>query len=136
MKFEEVFMVDPVVHAKMTMLIQHEKKLKAELEELRKDIPTWAKRVELAQAKGMGDLTRQAGDRLQALQARVAEIEHEFDVIQMDRDMLRYQARRPTGIEAERAEALLDSVRLAGLVDPDANDENTKNVTFDFTDEE
>lgn len=129
-------MVDPVVHAKMTMLIQHEKKLKAELEELRKDIPTWAKRVELAQAKGMADLVRQAGDRLQALQARVAEIEHEFEVIQMDRDMLRYQARRPTGIEAERAEALLDSVRLAGLVDPDANDNSSKNVTFDFTDEE
>ncbi len=136
MKIDEVSMVDPVVHAKMTMLIQHEKKLKAELEELKKDIPTWAKRVELAQVKGMGDLARQAGERLASLEARVREIEHEFEVIQMDRDMLKYEARRPSGVEAERAEALLDSIRLAGLVDPDANEHKTDNMTFDFTDEE
>ena len=129
-------MVDPVVHAKMTMLIQQEKKLKDELATIQDELPTWEKRVQLAKQKGMIDLARQARERADQLTSRVAAIEHEFEVIQMDKDMLRYEAKRPSGAEVERAEALLDSVRLGGLVDPDRNTSATDKVTFDFNEED
>ena len=130
-------MVDPVVHAKMTMLIQQEKKLKAEMETLDSEIPTWEKRVDLARQKGMTDLAKQARARADELRARVVAIEHELEVIQMDKDMLRYQAKRPSGVELQRAEALLDQIRLGGLVDPDRNEQTpSDNVTFDFKDED
>ncbi|MEZ4458296.1 MAG: hypothetical protein R3E66_00945 [bacterium] len=130
-------MVDPVVHAKMTMLIQQEKKLKAEMETLDTEIPTWEKRVDLARQKGMIDLAKQARARADELRARVVAIEHELEVIQMDKDMLRYQAKRPSGVELQRAEALLDQIRLGGLVDPDRNEQTPgDDVTFDFKDED
>lgn len=137
-------MVDPVVHAKMTMLIQQEKKLKEELDELEKEIPVWEKRIELARQKGMPDLARQAKERVEQLAARKAAISQEFDVIDMDKGMLRYEARRPSGVEVQRAEAMLDAVRLGGLVDPDAEDDTPKggagdadsDTMFDFQDKD
>lgn len=129
-------MVDPVVHAKMTMLKQQEKKLNDELDGLEKEIPLWQGRVELATQKGMADLARQAGVRVQELQERRAEIAREFEVLEMDKGMLRYEARRPSGIELQRSEAMLDEVRLGGLVDPDASDRPGSDMSFDFNEED
>lgn len=129
-------MVDPVVHAKMTMLIQQEKKLSDELEALEKEIPLWEGRVELARQKGMVDLARQAAERVGQLQERRAAITREFEVIEMDKGMLRYEARRPSGVELQRSEAMLEEVRLGGLVDPDASDRDGSDMRFEFNDEE
>lgn len=129
-------MVDPAIHAKMTILIQQEKKLQDELATIRGEIPTWEKRVQLAKQRGMTDLAQQAQERADQLAARIAAIEHECEVIEMDKEMLRYEAKRPSGIELERAEALLDSIRVGGLIDPDGRTSATDKVTLDLNEED
>lgn len=113
-------MTNPGIHAEMTILIRRENELEEKLEELhKKEIPLWEKRVGLAEQKGMSDLATQAAERVRELKRKVAEYQRELDSIDMQKSMLRKESRRPTGAEVERAENLLEQVRLAGLVDPD-----------------
>jgi len=112
--------MDPVIYARMAQLIQEEKKLTEELRELNRElIPLWEGRVELAIEKDRDDLARQAQGRVRQLEERLLEIEHRLEAIASAKKDLRYQSRRPTGREVERSEAMLESVRLGGLVDPD-----------------
>ena len=116
-------MVDPVIHAEMTILIREEKELEEKIAELEsEELPLWSKRVRLAEEKGMGDLADEARVRLRELQTKLAGFKSELDSIDMRKSMLRKQSRRPQGLEVERAENLLEQVRLAGLVDPDKAD--------------
>lgn len=116
-------MVDPGIHAEMTILIQREKELERDIEELeKKEIPLWAKRVGLAEDKGMADLADQARARVRELKTKLDASRAELDSIEMQKSMLRHESRRPSGREVERAEHLLEQVRLAGLVDPDKKD--------------
>lgn len=129
-------MTDPVVHARMTAIIQQEKKLEEEQTKLELEIPVWEKRVQLAKSKGMQDLAAEAGERVEELKERVKAIQLEVETLQMDKDMLRYEARRPSGQEVARAEAMLEQVRLGGLVDPDRKDrELDPNNLFDFNED-
>lgn len=131
--------MDPVLHAQMTALMKRKKELEGERAQLDKDLPLWQKRVELARSKGMSDLARQAQEKLDELRRKDAENRTQFDIIDQEKDMLRYQARRPSGEEVARAEHMLDQVRMGGLVDPDkAKMERELNdlVSFDFEDEE
>lgn len=129
-------MTDPVVHARMTAIIQQEKKLEEEQTKLELEIPVWEKRVQLAKSKGMQDLAAEAGERVEELKERVKAIQLEVETLQMDKDMLRYEARRPSGQEVARAEAMLEQVRLGGLVDPDRKDrELDANNLFDFNED-
>ena len=112
--------IDPGIHAELTLLIQQEKKLREELEKLaEEEMPQWRRRVQLAREKGMEELAEQAIARAREVRTRMQEIEHELEVIDMDKSMLRRESRRPSGVEVERAEALLGSFRQSGLVDPD-----------------
>jgi phage shock protein A len=135
--------MDPVIHAKMTALVREENDLKEEADKLDDEIPLWEGRVKLANDKGMSDLARQASERVDELKARKAEIKTKLDVIKMDKDMLRYESKRPSGDEVRRAEAMVESVRLGGLIDPDEaslerelKDLEKKNIQFDFNDDE
>ncbi len=136
-------MVDPVIHAKMTALVREENDLEEEAAKLEDEIPLWEGRVKLANDKGMADLASQAAERVEELKARKAEIKTKLDVIKMDKDMLRYESKRPTGDEVRRAEAMVESVRLGGLIDPDEaslerelKDLEKQNIQFDFNDDE
>lgn len=127
--------IDPVLQAQMTNLIMREKDLEKELAQLAKDVPMWTKRVELARSKGMSDLARQAAEKAAELTRRRAEVQTELDVIDQEKGMLRYQAKRPSGVEVARAEMMLEEVRLGGLVDPDKAQmerELDELVEFDF----
>ena len=105
-------MVDPVIHAEMTILIQREKELEREIEELENDeIPLWKKRVGLAENKGMTDLADEARGRVRELIAKLDAHKRELDSIDMQKSMLRKESRRPSGREVERAEHLLEQVR-------------------------
>lgn len=111
--------MDPVLHAEMALLVQREKKLEEERKTLLEEITLWRRRVELAKEKGMTDLAKEASERVKQLAERGRAVDLELDVIEMDKSMLRKQSRRPDGREVERAEALLESFRQGGLVDPD-----------------
>lgn len=111
--------MDPVLHAEMALLVQREKKLEEEQKALLEEITLWRRRVELAKDKGMTDLAGEASERVKQLAERGRAVDLELDVIEMDKSMLRKQSRRPDGREVERAEALLESFRQGGLVDPD-----------------
>jgi phage shock protein A len=114
--------MDPVIRAEMAMLIQREKKATEELEALREELGLWRRRVELALEKGMVELAEQADARVEEIRTKGRAVRHELEVIEMDKSMLLEQSRRsrgPTGQEVARAEALLDSFRESGLVDPD-----------------
>ncbi len=112
-------MVNPGIHAEMANLIQREKELEEKLAELEKEIPVWKKRVKLARDKGMSDLAAEAGERADLLESQAKKAVTELDHIQQQKDMLRYESRRPSGREVERAEAMVESVRMGGLIDPD-----------------
>lgn len=136
-------MNDPVTHARMTMLIQQEKKLKEELKKLDEELPMWSGRVELALKKGKEDLARQAQQRVRDLQERQLDVRHELDSITSQKKDLRFQARRPSGREVQRSEAMVESVRQGGLIDPDEaslerelDELGKSNVTLDFGDED
>lgn len=140
-------MVDPVIHAEMTMLIRREKELEEEIAELEgEELPLWQKRVGLAEQKGMPDLADEARGRVRELMAKVDKNKRELDSIDMQKSMLRKQSKRPSGREVERAEALLEQVRAAGLVDPDKQKwddlerqhrlKEESGAVFDFDDED
>lgn len=113
-------MVDPGIHAEMTILIRREKELEEQVKELNDaEIPLWIKRVRLAEEKGMSELADEARGRVRELKARLDKAKAEIDSIDMQKSMLRHESRRPKGHEVDRAEALLEQVRMAGLVDPD-----------------
>ena len=124
--------MDPVVHARMTMIIQEEKKLGEERQKIVLEIPVWERRVTLATQKGMTELAGEASQRVGELRARIKEIDLKLETMQMDKDMLRYESRRPSGREVERAEAMLEQVRLGGLVDPDSKDKEFKELETQF----
>lgn len=130
-------MVDPGIHAEMTILVRREKELERLIEKLDKEeIPLWEKRVDLATKKGMHELADEAEERVRTLRKQSSEARLELDSIDMQKSMLRYESKRPRGHEVERAEALLESVRLAGLVDPDRPDfdslEEESGIQLDF----
>lgn len=140
-------MVNPGIHAEMALLIHREKELEEELDKLTGEIPVWKKRVKLARDKGMDELAGEALQRARELDARARSCASELESIEQQKQMLRYEARRPSGKEVERSEALLESVRLGGLVDPDeasldrefkelAAREATDEVVLGFDDEE
>lgn len=133
--------IDPVIQAQMTDLMRRQKAYEEERAQILVDGPVWKKRVELAESKGLSDLAQQASEKLEALRVRNREIKFELDKIDQEKDMLRYQARRPSGEEVARAEHMLEQVRQGGLIDPDkaslereldeltALDFNTKDTT-------
>lgn len=116
-------MVDPGIHAEMTILVRRENELRKVIDDLEhKDIPVWERRVELALQKGMNELADEAEARLHELRKKASDARLELDAVDMRKSMLRYESKRPAGREVERSQALLDSIRLAGLVDPDRSD--------------
>ncbi len=136
--------MDPVIHAKMTQLVQEENNLEDELKKLKtKEIDLWKGRVKLAREKGMDELAEQAKERVRELLARENEIENRLEIIKTQKKNLRYESRRPTGREVERAEAMVEQARLGGLVDPDGaslerqiDELEKENVSLDFGDED
>ncbi len=142
--------MDPVIHAEMTILIRREKELEEQIQELEsEELPVWSKRVTLAENKGMGELADEARGRLRELQKKLAAAKAELDSIEMQKSMLRYESRRPSGVEVERAENMVEQVRLGGLVDPDRTDwdalekkakaaslKEDSGAVFDFDDED
>ncbi len=134
-------MVNPGIHAEMTILIRRENELEEKIAELQKhEIPLWAKRVKLAREKGMDDLAEEAKGRVRELKAKLDEAKREIESIAMQKSALRYESRRPTGNEVERAENMVEQVRLGGLVDPDRKDweslEEESGTAFDFGEED
>lgn len=106
-------------HAEMTHLIRREKELERKLEKLRDDFGTWTDRVELAQKTGRDELARRARQRVEQLRAEGRDLRRELKLLVAKKRMVRREHRRPTGNEVRRAEALLESFRQSGLVDPD-----------------
>lgn len=116
-------MVDPGIHAEMTILVKREKELHELIETFEKEeLPLWNKRVKLAEQKGMLELASEAEQRVRQLEQKLSEAELELDSIAMQKSMLRKESRRPTGQEVARSEALLEQIRMTGLVDPDRKD--------------
>lgn len=130
--------IDAVVHAEMKNLMMRRKRAEEELAKVRVDGPMWRKRVDLAHEKGMVELATQAQEKLDALRVRRDELKFELEKIDQERDVLRYQARRPDGLAVERAEHMVEQVRQGGLIDPDRAGlelELEKLATFDFDEE-
>jgi phage shock protein A len=110
---------DAGLHAQMTYLIQEEKRYEEQLAELTEELELWKKRVQLAEDKGMPDLADEARQRARTLMADFKEAEVKLETLQHEKKMLRKEARRPTGEEVARAEAMLERLRQSGIVDPD-----------------
>ena len=79
----------------------------------------WKKRVHLAKEKGMSDLAEEARERVRSLVTDVKEAAVKLETLQHEKEMLRKDARRPTGEEVARSEAMLERLRQSGIVDPD-----------------
>lgn len=127
--------IDPVIQAEMKNLVMRSKQLEKELTQIEEDLPMWERRVDLAREKNRPELAMQAAEKADKMRSRKQEITTELDVIQQEKDMLRYQARRPSGVEVARAEMMLEEVRMGGLVDPDkakTERELDELVEFDF----
>lgn len=127
--------IDPVIQAEMKNLVMRSKQLEKELTQIEEDLPMWERRVDLAREKNRPELAMQAAEKADEMRSRKQEITTELDVIQQEKDMLRYQARRPSGVEVARAEMMLEEVRMGGLVDPDkakTERELDELVEFDF----
>lgn len=110
---------DAGLHAQMTYLIQEEKRYEEKLAELTEKLELWKKRVQLAEEKGMPDLADEARERARKLMTEFKEAEVKLDTLQYEKKQLRKDARRPTGEEVARAEAMLERLRQSGIVDPD-----------------
>lgn len=134
--------IDASLHAQMTHFVMREKELQKELLKLQEDLPLWTKRVSLARQHGKDDLADQAQEKLSELQSKESAMRLELETIEMEKDMLRKQSRRPKDSpEVARAEAALEQIRMGGLVDPDRTDiereleqMDTSGVSFDFDD--
>lgn len=116
--------IDPYNHAQMTNMVMQIKELERELEKIREELPTWKKRVFLAEDKGMHELAAQAEAKVEQMRARGRQVKLELETLEMEKDMLRKQNRMPQGHEVEQAEAMVEQVRMGGLVDPDAAELN------------
>lgn len=110
---------DAGLHAQMTYLIQEEKRYEEELTELTEKVELWKKRVQLAKEKGMPDLADEARERVHGLMADLKDKEVKLETLQHEKTMLRKDARRPTGEEVARSEAMLERLRQSGIVDPE-----------------
>ena len=134
-------MSDPVLREQMTQLVMRAKELDTERAKLTKEHPVWERRVELARDKGMTDLAREAAERRDQIGARLRKIEADLEIIDEEKRQLRYQARRPSGREVERAQAMVERVREGGLIDVDEATlerelaELDGPVSFDFDDQ-
>ena len=106
-------------HAEMAHLIRRENELEERIDELRKDFGTWKDRVELARNTGRDELALRAEERLDKLRQEARELGRELKLIVAKKRLIRRESRRPSGNEVRRAEALLESFRQSGLVDPD-----------------
>ncbi len=110
---------DAGLHAQMTYLIQEEKRYEEQLAELTEKLELWKKRVQLAEQKGMPDLADEARERARTLMTDFKEAEVKLETLQHEKKLLRKDARRPTGEEVARSEAMLERLRQSGIVDPD-----------------
>lgn len=126
--------IDPYNHAQMTNLVMQIKELERELEKIREELPTWKKRVFLAEDKGMHELAAQAEAKVEEMRARGRQVKLELETLEMEKDMLRKQNRMPKGHEVEQAEAMVEQVRQGGLVDPDAGELNALDTEQDELD--
>jgi phage shock protein A len=111
--------IDAFVHAQMKNLMMRKKSAEEELTKVRADGQLWKGRVQLAQEKNLTELAVQAEEKLVSLRSRRDELKFELEKIEQEKDVLRYQARRPSGDEVERAEFMVEQVRQGGLIDPD-----------------
>jgi phage shock protein A len=105
--------------AEMAYLIRREKEIESRLQELSRDFGVWKERIGLAERAGKPDLALAAEERLDSLRAEATELRDELRLLIEKKRLVRHESRRPTGVEVDRAEALLESFRLSGLVDPD-----------------
>lgn len=130
--------MDPLIHAEMTELVKQQKMFEREATGLREEREKWSGRVALATQKGMSDLARQAQEKVDEIETRLRKIKFDLEVLDQEKDMLRYENRRPKGQEVERAEALLESFRAAGIdpdraaMDKEFSDLEANATTFDF----
>ena len=108
-----------IYHAEMALLIRRENEIEARLEELRKDFGTWKDRVQLARNTGRDELAVRAEERIQKLRDEAKELRDELRLLVAKKRRLRKESRRPTGVEVQRSEALLESFRQSGLIDPE-----------------
>ena len=130
--------IDEGIRAEMTHIVMREKELKKEREQIEKDLPIWDKRVGLARQKGRPELAVQAEEKAEELRTRRREISTQLDILDQEKSVLRYESRRPSGIEVARAEHMVEQVRLGGLIDPDkakVERELRDLVEFDFDDD-
>ena len=111
--------MDAGIHAQMTYLIQEEKRYEEKLSELTEQVELWKKRVQLAKEKDELELAGEARERVQKLMADRKEADVKLETIRHEKQMLRKDARRPSGEEVARAEAMLERLRQSGIVDPD-----------------
>lgn len=108
-----------IFHAEMALLVHRDKQIDEELQALAKDHATWKQRVELAKKKKRQELVDGAKQRLAQVRQQAQELRSEKKRIKTMKDKVRYESRRPSGNEVQRAEALLESFRQSGLVDPE-----------------
>ncbi len=108
-----------IFHAEMALLIRREKEIDQELQELGKEFATWKDRVELAQKTGRDELAARAQERLDQVRAEASGLRREQKRLGTMKKQVRYESRRPSGNEVQRAEALLESFRQSGLIDPE-----------------
>ena len=106
-------------HAEMTYVIERELELEDKLQKLSREFSTWKERVELARRAGRDELAEQAAQRVDSMRSEAREIRRELKLIVAKKQLIRMESRRPTGNEVRRAEALLESFRQSGLIDPD-----------------
>ncbi len=129
--------MDPYLHAQMKNLMMRKKSAEQELTQVRKDGHLWKGRKQLAEEQGRPELAEKAEEKLVGLRTRRDELKFELDKIEQEKDMLRYQSRRPSGNEVERAEMMVEFVRQGDLIDPDKASmerEFEELVKLDFSD--
>ena len=103
--------------AEMAYLIRREREIEARLQELSKEFGVWKERVGLAERAGKSDLAEAASERVNTLRTEATELRDELKLLVEKKRLVRQESRRPTGNEVARAEALLESFQLSGLID-------------------
>lgn len=111
--------MDNIHHAEMTHLVRREKELERKFEEMRDEYQEWEERIELAQKADRPELVDKAKQRVEKLRIESRQIRSELREIADKKKELRKESKMPTGEETRRAQALLESFRQSGLVDPD-----------------
>lgn len=108
-----------IFHAEMALLVRRQKEIEEKLRDLSRDFETWKGRVELARNTDRGELATRAEQRLDEVRTEASLLRSELKRIETMKKKVRYESRRPSGQEVQRARALLESFRQSGLVDPD-----------------